>query len=134
MGIDYGTKRTGIAVTDPLQIIAQGLTTVATSELWTWLEQYFFTEPVETIVIGEPKHSDGTPTNFHHQVIGLVKKIEKNYPQIEVLLRDESYTSYEAQQMILQTGAKKKKRKEKGLTDKMSAILILQDYMEREVW
>lgn len=134
MGIDYGTKRTGIAVTDPLQIIAQGLTTVATSELWTWLEQYFLNEPVETIVIGEPKHSDGTPTNFHHQVIGLMKKIKKNYPHIKLLLRDESYTSYEAQQMILQTGAKKKKRKEKGLTDKMSAVLILQDYMEKEVW
>lgn len=134
MGIDYGTKRTGIAVTDPLQLIASGLTTVPTNELWNWLKEYFEKEDVEKVILGEPLHSDGTPTKIHHLIVGLSNKIKKEYPQISTELRDERFSSQIAQSIILQSGAKKKKRQEKGLTDKVSATIILQDYMESEVW
>lgn len=131
MAIDYGTKRTGIAVSDPLQIIATGLDTVATHDLFDFLERYFKEEEVETIVIGEPLHPDGQPAQIAHLVIGFERKIRKLYPDKTVLLQDERYTSQEAKAIILQSGAKKKKRREKGLVDKISAVLILQEYMEQ---
>jgi len=134
LSIDYGTKRTGIAVTDPLQIIASGLTTVHTGELWEWLEKYISEETVEKIVLGEPLHHDDKPAQFHHLVIGFSRKIKKSFPDIEVVLWDERFTSQAAKQAILMSGAKKKKRRQKELVDKMSATLILQDYMENNVW
>ena len=134
LGLDYGQKRTGIAATDPLQIIASGLTTVPTGELWDWLTNYLKTEEVTRIVIGEPTHIDGTPTPVAQQITGLVRKLKKTYPEIEILLRDEAYSSVTARQWILDSGAKKKKRQRKELVDQMAALVILRDYMEREVW
>ncbi|MCI5083856.1 MAG: Holliday junction resolvase RuvX [Saprospiraceae bacterium] len=133
MAIDYGTKRTGIAVSDPLQIIANGLNTVPTNTLMDFLEEYFKAEEVETIVIGEPRHADGNPTHVTPLVIGLERKLKKLYPEKTVLLQDEAFTSADARQIILQSGAKKKKRREKGLVDKISAVLILQAYMENQL-
>ncbi len=130
LAIDYGTKRTGLAVTDPLQIIASGLDTVATQELEEYLKQYLEQEEVETIVVGEPLYPDGKPAQIHHLVVGFVRKLKKLFPDIEVVTHDERYTSEEARQVILQSGARKKKRREKGLVDKVSAALILQDYLE----
>ncbi len=134
LGIDYGTKRTGLATTDPLQIIVSGLTTVATQDLWQWLENYFAEEDIEKVVLGEPLHHDDKPAQFHHHVIGLQRKLEKAFPDTEIVLWDERFSSQAAKQAILRSGAKKKKRQQKDLVDKMSATLILQDYMENNVW
>ena len=130
IAIDYGTKRTGLAVTDPLQIIANGLDTVATKDLEEYLRQYLNQEEVETIVVGEPFYPDGNPAQIHPQVIGFARRLKKLFPDIEVVTHDERYTSEEARQVILQSGARKKKRRDKSLVDKVSAVLILQDYLE----
>lgn len=130
LAIDYGAKRTGLAVTDPLQIIASGLDTVATREVEEYLKRYLEQEEVETIVVGEPFYPDGQPAQIHHLVIGFVRKLKKLFPDIEVVTHDERYTSEEARQIILQSGARKKKRRDKSLVDKVSAALILQDYLE----
>lgn len=130
MGIDYGTKRVGIAVTDPLQIIATGLTTVATSEIFTFLKNYLQTEEVECMVIGEPKHLDGNPTSLSPKIDTFIKKLNKLFPELRVERQDERFTSKDAKQIILQSGAKKKKRQDKSLVDKISAVLILQDFLE----
>jgi putative pre-16S rRNA nuclease len=130
MAIDYGTKRTGIAVTDPLQIIAQGLTTKPTAEVFDYLAQYFRTEEVEKIVVGEPLHIDGNPTKITHLVKGFANKLRKLFPAIEVVMHDERFSSVDARAVILQSGAKQKKRRDKGLVDKVSAALILDDFMK----
>lgn len=130
LAIDYGTKRTGIAVTDPLQIIASPLETVPTASLLEYLASYLSEEEVETIVIGEPLHADGQPAQIHHFVVGLARKLRKTYPHLEVELWDERFTSEDAKKVILQSGAKKKKRRDKALVDQVSASLILSDYME----
>lgn len=130
LAIDYGTRKTGIAVSDPLQIIATGLDTIATQDLYDFLASYLEEEEVETIVLGEPLHADGNPAQIHHLVVGVKRKLEKKYPDIEVVFQDERYTSEAAKEIIRQSGLKKKKRKDKTLVDKVSAVLILQDYME----
>lgn len=130
LAIDYGTKRTGLAVTDPLQIIANGLDTVATQKLEEYLKQYLEQEDVEAIVVGEPLHADGQPAQIHYLVVGLVRKLKKLFPNIEVVTHDERFTSEDAKMIIRQSGARKKKRQDKGLVDKISAVLILQDYLE----
>ena len=130
LAIDYGTKKTGLAVSDPLQIIATGLDTIATQDLYDFLAAYLAEEVVETIVIGEPLHADGNPAQIHHLVVGVKRKLEKRYPDIKVVFQDERYTSEAAREIIRQSGLKKKKRKDKTLVDKVSAMLILQDYME----
>ncbi len=130
MAIDYGTKKTGIAVTDPLKIIANGLDTVPTNQLMGFFEEYFFTEIVETIVFGEVIRADGTPGSNHEKIQQLMKDISKKYPNIKLTTFDESFTSQRAKEIILKSGVKKKKRRDKSLVDKISAILILQDYME----
>ena len=133
MAIDYGTKRTGIAVTDPLKIIANGLDTVTTDKLWAFLETYLTQEVVECIVFGEAKRRDGSPNKNQHFIIGLMRKIKKAYPTIKIDTFDERYTSMRAKEIILQSGTRKKKRRQKkGLVDKISAVLILQDYMEAQ--
>ncbi len=129
LGIDYGTKRVGISATDPLQIIVNGLTTVPTSEIFEFLENYMEEEEVECIVVGEPMHEDGSPAQIAHLVVGFIRKIKKLYPDIKVDTQDERYTSREAKEIILQSGIKKKKRRDKGLVDEVSAVLILQDYL-----
>jgi putative holliday junction resolvase len=130
MAIDYGTKRTGVAVSDPLQIIANGLDTVPTGEIFEFLEKYLRQEEVETIVVGEPFHPDGNPSQIAHLVADFVKKLRNLFPGLEVITHDESFTSDEARRIIIQSGARKKKRRDKSLIDKVSAVLILQDYLE----
>ena len=130
MSIDYGTKRTGIAVTDPLQIIASGLTTVHTSELFGFLEKYFSEEEVELVVVGESYHKDGNPTKVMEQITGFIRKLRKKYPELEVVTQDENHTSSMAKEIILRSGIPKKKRREKGLVDRIAAALILEEYMK----
>lgn len=134
MAIDYGAKRTGLAVTDPLQIVVSGLDTVPTDRLLDFLKSYFQTETVETIVIGESLHRDGTPTDTARKVYELVEELKKLFPGKSVLLQDERYTSREASRILIQSGIKKKKRREKALVDKVSAVLILEDYMYQKIW
>jgi len=129
LGIDYGTKRIGIAVTDPLQIIVNGLTTVATDDIFDFLQNYVKEEEVELIVVGEPMHEDGTPSQIAHLVVGFVRKLKKLFPEIKVDTQDERYTSREAKEIILRSGLGKKKRRDKKLIDEVSAVLILQDYL-----
>ncbi|MEM6964887.1 MAG: Holliday junction resolvase RuvX [Bacteroidota bacterium] len=130
LGIDYGTKRVGIAVTDPLQIIVNGLTTVPTDEIFEFLEKYTKEEGVESIVVGLPTNEDGTPAQIAHLIVGFIRKVKKLFPEMEVDTQDERYTSQDAKEIILQSGVKKKRRrKDKGLVDEVSAVLILQDYL-----
>ncbi len=130
MGIDYGTKRVGIAVTDPLQIIATGLTTVATKEVFPFLKQYLSEEQVSCIVVGDPIDLDGQPSQVAPAVAGFKARLKNTFPEIDIQSQDERFTSKDAQRIILQSGAKKKKRRDKGLVDKISAVLILQDFLE----
>ncbi|MFK7937675.1 MAG: Holliday junction resolvase RuvX [Saprospiraceae bacterium] len=129
LGIDYGTKRTGIATTDPLQLFASGLETVATDALFDWLKAYLEREEVEKIVVGEPLYPDGNPAQTHHLVIGFTRQLRKLFPTVEVVLHDERFTSEDAKAVIRQSGAKKKKRQNKALVDQVSAALILKDYL-----
>lgn len=129
LGIDYGTKRTGIATTDPLQISVNGLDTVPTEEVFGYLKKYLATEEVEKIVVGEPMHMDGTPAQIAPQVNKFMQKLRELFPEVEVVSQDERFTSEDAKRIILESGVKKKKRRDKSLVDKVSAILILQDYL-----
>lgn len=130
MAIDYGTKKTGIAVTDPLQIIVGGLDTLPTSELMDFLVGYVGREEVSKIVIGYPYHPDGNPGQLAPVIEKLGERIGKKFPLIEIVFQDESFTTKQAKEIILQSGHKKKKRRDKSLVDKVSAILILQDYLK----
>jgi len=130
MAIDYGTKKIGIAVTDPLKIIANGLDTVPTPEFMAFLDTYLFTEQVETIVFGKVVRADGSAGTNQPKIDKLGKEIKQKYPNIIITSFDEAFTSLRAKEIILKSGVKKKKRRDKTLVDKVSAILILQDYME----
>ncbi|MCL4118255.1 UNVERIFIED_CONTAM: hypothetical protein GTU68_012156, partial [Idotea baltica] len=130
LAIDYGTKKTGIAVTDPLQIVVGGLDTLPTSELMDFLVDYVGREDVSKIVIGYPLHPDGNPAQLVPTIERLAKQIGKKFSLIEIVFHDESFTSKQAKEIILQSGHKKKKRRDKTLVDKVSAILILQDYLK----
>jgi putative holliday junction resolvase len=134
MGIDYGTKRTGIAVTDPLKIIASGLDTLPTEAVFDFLAKYLAEEEVETIVVGRPQYPDGNPAQLAPQVDRFVKKIKELFPLVGVTTWDERYTSQEAKKLILLSGARKKQRRDKSLVDKISAALILEDYMKAHFW
>ena len=127
--IDYGRKRTGIAVTDPLQIIAGGLVTVATSELFDWLRDYVAKEAVDRIVIGKPMQPNGQPSENLTRVEQFVNRWRKAMPGIPIVYFDERYTSVLAHQAMLDAGLKKKARQNKALVDEISATIILQDYM-----
>ena len=130
LSIDFGKKRTGIAVTDPLQIIANGLVTVATSELLDFLKTYVAQENVERIVIGRPLQLNGRPSENLARVGQFVSTWRKTMPTIPIEYYDERFTSVIAQQTIIAGGIKKKtRRKDKGLVDEVSATIILQDYM-----
>jgi putative Holliday junction resolvase len=131
LAIDYGVKRTGLAVSDPLQLIATGLDTVSTPELMAYLQRYLSQEDVETIVVGEPRYPDGNPAQIHHLVVGFVRALKRSFPSVAVVMQDERYSSVEAQAAIRQSGVGKKKRADKGLIDKISAVIILQQYMEK---
>ncbi len=129
LSIDYGKKRTGLAVTDPLQIIAGGLATVATSELFDYLQAYIAREQVEMIVIGEPRQPNGEPSENLARVQQFVNRWRKAVPQVPIQFYDERFTSVLAHQAMLDGGLKKKARQNKGLVDEISATIILEDYM-----
>lgn len=129
LSIDYGRKRTGLAVTDPLQIIAGGLATVATSELFDWLKAYIARESVERIVIGEPRQPNGEPSENLARVQQFVNRWRKAVPEVPIEYYDERFTSVLAHQTMLAGGLKKKDRQNKALVDEISATIILQDYM-----
>ena len=130
VSIDYGKRRTGIAVTDPLQIIANGLATVSTSELFDWLKAYLAKEPVERIIIGEPRQPNGQPSENLGRVQQFVARWRKAVPEVPIEYYDERFTSVLAHQAMLDGGLKKKARQDKGLVDEISATIILQDYLE----
>jgi len=129
LAIDYGKKRTGLAVTDPLQIIAGGLATVSTSELFDYLKKYIQSEPVERIVIGEPLQPNGEPSENLQRVKVFVNRWRKAVPEIPIEFYDERFTSVLAHQAMIDGGLKKKARADKALVDEISATIILQDYM-----
>ena len=129
--IDYGGKRTGIAVTDPLQIIATGLTTVDSKELIPFLKKYFQQEQVELIVIGEPKNLDDSDTHATPLVKEAIKKLQKEFPQIPIKTVDERFTSKMAKQAMIDMGMKKKDRQNKKNVDEIAATMMLQEYMQR---
>ena len=129
LSIDYGKKRTGIAVTDPLQIIAGGLATVSTSELFDWLKAYLTKEQVERIVIGEPRQPNGQPSENLQRVQQFVNRWRKAVPEVPIEYFDERFTSVLAHQAMIDGGLKKKARQDKGLVDEISATIILEDYL-----
>ncbi len=129
LSIDYGRKRTGLAVTDPLQIIAGGLATVSSSELFDWLRAYVEREQVERIVIGEPRQMDGSPSENLARVQQFVNRWRKAVPAVPIEFYDERFTSVLAHQAMLDGGLKKKARQNKALVDEISATIILEDYM-----
>jgi putative Holliday junction resolvase len=129
LSIDYGKKRTGLAVTDPLQIIAGGLATVSTSELFDYLKAYTSREDVERIIIGEPRQPNGEPSENLARVQQFVNRWRKAMPQIPIDYYDERFTSVLAHQAMLDGGLKKKARQNKALVDEISATIILEDYM-----
>lgn len=132
LAIDYGKKRTGIAVTDTLQIIANGLTTIPTHELEKFLVDYTQKEDVELFVIGLPTQTNGQPSENQARVKQFVEKLKNKIPNIPTIFHDERFTSVLAHQAIIDSGIKKKKRQEKGLVDEISATIILQSYMEQK--
>ncbi|MGA0557596.1 Holliday junction resolvase RuvX [Larkinella sp. VNQ87] len=130
LAIDYGTKRTGLAVTDPLQLIATALETVPTHQLLDYLKRYVSDEPVEAFVVGLPTRLDGTDTDNTPRVRAFVEKLKTAFPAISVQWHDERFTSSMALQAMIAGGTKKKDRREKGNIDKVSAVIILQSFME----
>ncbi len=130
LAVDYGRKRTGLAVTDPLQIIAGGLATVSTSELFEYLQAYIAKEPIERIIIGEPRQPNGEPSENLARVQQFVNRWRKAMPQVPIEYYDERFTSVLAHQAMLDGGLKKKARQNKALVDEISATIILQNYME----
>ena len=130
IAIDYGGKRTGIAVTDPLQIIASPLVTVETPKIFDYLTTYFFTEEVERIIVGEPQKLDGSEADIMPQIRRLIQNLNKLFPNIPVHLQDERYTSFDAKKIILASGIKKMKRRDKSLVDRVSASIILSEWMQ----
>ena len=133
LAIDYGTKRVGVAVTDPLQIIATGLTTVHAKDIISFLKNYLAKESVECFVVGEPKNLNNLPSQMDKHVNHFIKELKKNFPAIPVERMDERYTSKMAYRTMIGSGIKKKERKEnKGLIDEISAVIILQSYMEKK--
>ena len=130
LAIDYGKKRTGIAVTDILQMIANGLTTVATQDLMDFLLDYVKKEPVDRIIVGHPKQMNNEDSENMKRIVPFVNLLKKKLPQIPVEMVDERFTSVLAHQAMLDGGLKKKARQDKALVDEISATIILQSYLE----
>ena len=131
MAFDYGTKRIGIAVTDPMQIIATGLDTIHPKDIADYLKKYLRSEPVERFIVGEPKQMDNTPSQSAMHVKGFVNLLKKNFPDIPIEMLDERFTSKMASAAIAQSGMGKKARQNKALVDNVSAVILLQSWMER---
>jgi putative Holliday junction resolvase len=132
MAIDYGRKRSGIAVTDELQLIANGLTTLPSHEIFTFLKSYVLKEKVEAIVVGEPKQMNNQPSESFQFVVPFVNRLKKEFPGITIEMEDERFTSKMAFQTMIDAGLKKKDRQNKELIDTISATIILQSYMSRK--
>jgi len=130
LSVDYGAKRCGIAVTDVLKISINPLSVVPPGELLDYISKYMKSEEVETLAIGWPRHSDGNETYLTKQITTFLSKFAKLFPNVKIEKVDESFSSIEAKSLIFQSGAKKKKRREKALVDQISAVLILKRYLE----
>lgn len=132
LSIDYGQKRTGIAVTDEMQIIASGLTTIPSPTAIAFLGAYFAREKVEAVLIGEPKQMNGEPSESASIIKGFVTHFSNHFPEMKVIRVDERFTSKMAFQTMIDSGLSKKKRQDKGLIDEISATIMLQDYLNRK--
>ena len=130
LAIDYGTKRTGLAVTDPLRIIAGALATVATKQLEKWLADYFSKNDVDIIVLGKPTQMSGAPSETMRFIEPLAGRLRHAYPEKQVVLYDERFTSVLAHRTMLESGIGKQARRDKALVDRISATIILQSYMD----
>ncbi|WP_419802233.1 Holliday junction resolvase RuvX [Mucilaginibacter sp.] len=131
MAFDYGTKRIGIAVTDPLQIIATGLETIHPKDIVEYLKKYLVKEVVELFVVGEPKQMDGSPSQAAPMIKGFITILKKHFPLVPIEMMDERFTSKMASAAIAQSGLKKMDRRDKSLIDTISATIILQSYLEK---
>ena len=130
IGIDFGTKRTGLACTDPLKIIASGLKNLATPEVIPFLKKYCEMEDVDTFVVGKPLQKDGSPAEVEVDIKNFIKKLQNQFPSQSIERYDERYTSKLAFQSMIDGGLKKKQRADKGMIDQVSATLILQSYLD----
>ena len=130
LAIDYGRRRTGLAVTDPAQIIPGGLTTVATGELLKFLDDYMKCETVERVVVGWPTQTSGQPSENQQRVAEFVRAFERRHPDVPVVKQDERFTSVIAHRTMIDAGLSRKRRQDKALVDEISATLILQQYMD----
>jgi len=131
IAIDFGTKRSGIAVTDPLQLIASGLCTVPTSELMDYLQRYFDQEEVELIVVGEPKQMNNQVSESEVYISAFITEFKKVFPKMPVQRHDERFTSKMVFDTMIASGLKKQKRSDKAMIDQISATIILQDYLNK---
>lgn len=131
VALDYGRKRTGIAVTDELQLIASGLTTIASHELLDFLKKYVSEERVEKFVVGEPRQMDNTPSESEIYISPFLSRLKKAFPELPVVREDERFTSKMALRTMIDSGLKKKQRRDKALVDEISATIILQAYLNR---
>ncbi|WP_235830335.1 Holliday junction resolvase RuvX [Paenimyroides tangerinum] len=134
LAIDYGGKRTGIAITDEMQIIASGLTTVETKQLFPFLQEYFSKEKVSKVIVGEPKRLNNEPSEIAPKIDEFVVKFKKLYPAIEVIRMDERFTSKMAFQTMIDSGLKKKQRQNKALVDEIAATILLQDFLNSKMF
>ena len=130
LAIDYGTKRTGIAVSDPQRIIAGGLDTVPTARLEEWLDGYVAHETVDVIVVGKPLRTDNSPSDTYAAAVRLAEKLAARYPSVKVVMFDERFTSVLAHRAMIDGGMKKMQRRDKAVVDKISASILLQDFMD----
>jgi putative Holliday junction resolvase len=134
LAIDYGIKRTGIAVTDDFQIIASGLTTIPSETAITFLKEYFSKENVAKVLIGEPKQMNGQPSESNEIIEKFVSKFKEEFPEMKLERSDERFTSKMAFQTMIDSGLKKKQRQNKGLVDEIAATIMLQDYLSRKMF
>ncbi len=132
LAIDYGQKRTGIAVTDEFQIIASGLTTIASETVIAFLQDYFSKEKVEKVIVGEPKQMNGTPSQSTEIIEKFIEKFTTSFPLMPIIRVDERFTSKMAFQTMIDSGLKKKQRQNKALIDEIAATILLQDYLQRK--
>jgi putative holliday junction resolvase len=130
LAIDYGLKRTGLAVSDPFQMIATALDTIESARIFTYLELYFKKEAVELILIGEPKNLDGSDTHASAPVRRIIQKLGERFPSVPVKTIDERYSSKLARRAMVEMGLPKNKRREKGIVDRVAATMMLQEYLE----
>lgn len=134
LAIDYGTKRTGIAVSDPQRIIAGGLDTVRTADLERWLADYLAHETVDVVVVGKPVRTDNSPSDTYAAAVRLAEKLSGLYPAVKVVMFDERFTSVLAHRAMIDGGMKKMQRRDKAVVDKISATILLQDFMDSRLW